>query len=121
MKKNKKTITPRLLSESPTKRMSNFIISHASPSTTAQEITQAFEDTFNIIVAVQVSYVKEGIYGRYRTVNIQSVNSSQLFNRFVSNIKRDGYDVFTANRTDYRVTFADRAPPVTASFKPRII
>jgi hypothetical protein len=113
MKKTKK--------QSHKQTMSNFIISHASPSTTAKEITQAFEDTFNIIVAVQVSSVKEGIYGRYRTVNIQSVNSSPLFNRFVSNIKRDGYDVFTANRTDYRVTFADRAPPVTASFKPRII
>jgi len=101
--------------------LKNFIISHASSSTTAKEITQAFEDTFNIIVAVQVSPIKDGKYGRYRTVNIQTLNSSQLFNRFVSNIHRDGYDVFTANRTDYRVTFADRAPSFTPSFTPRII
>lgn len=97
----------------------NFVIANAPQTTTSDQITQAFEDTFNIIVAVQVSPVKDGKYGRYRTVNIQSVNTSQLFNRFVANIKRDGYDVFTANRTDYRVAFS--APPVTSSFKPRII
>jgi hypothetical protein len=99
----------------------NFVITNASPNTTAQEITEAFEDTFNVTVAVQVSPIKDGIYGRYRTVNLQTFNTSPLFNRFVANIKRDGYDVFTSNRTDYRVAFSDRAPPVTASFKPRII
>jgi hypothetical protein len=101
--------------------MSTFVITNASPSTTAKEITQAFEDTFNVTVAVQVSPIKDGMYGRYRTVNIQSVNTSPLFNRFVANIKHDGYDVFTANRTDYRVSFADRAPSFTSSFTPRII
>jgi hypothetical protein len=101
--------------------MANFIITNAPSTTTAQDITQAFEDTIDVIVAVQVSHVKDGRYGRYRTVNIQTINSSPLFNRFVSNIKRDGSDVFTANRTDYRVSFSDRAPPVTASLKPRII
>jgi hypothetical protein len=102
--------------------INTFIITNASPSTTPQEITQAFEDTFGVTVAVQVSPIKDGIYGRSRTVNIQTFNTSQQFNRFVANIKRDGYDVFTANRTDYRVSFADRAPPsISASFKPRII
>jgi hypothetical protein len=99
----------------------NFVITNAPISTTGQLITEAFEDTFGVTVAVQVSPIKDGKYGRYRTVNIQTFNTSQNFNRFVANIKRDGYDVFTSNRTDYRVAFSDRAPPVTASFTPRII
>jgi hypothetical protein len=99
----------------------SFVITNAPSTTTAQLITEAFEDTFNVTVAVQVSPIKDGIYGRYRTVNIQTFNTSQTFKRFVANINRDGYDVFTSNRTDYRVSFADRAPSFTSSFTPRII
>ena len=96
----------------------DFIITHTG--STSDEIQRAFDETFDVPVTVTVSDIKTDTYGkRYRSAYIHAHASSQSFRRFVANIQRDGYDIFTANHTDYRVMMSS-TPTSFKTFTPRI-